>query len=473
MSLRESAAAGRPKSSGMHLPSFGLSKGNSGKASRKSKSHFSSRLADSSDEDGDAPATFRSRFYESSDEDDRVATRMPAPTVTKAAHSSGAAPAVKSPLLPEEVDPESSELPDSSDEERAAANTHHSPKPPVTEEGRHLPMAAAAGSSNIGTGAIRRSRSGRGSIGGPAAAYSPVVAGGSWPSRTHRRGNLMSVLRRKKGDDGKIHRGELMDSFARLDTKLERSPEELEAIRGTASTRHRGTANTLASGPRLQKRVASVPTSVGQPENWPLPGPGEDDVDEGADKGAQRPAASSMIQLGRRCAVETDRHPTPPQPFAGRHRRRRRHLHGREEEEDQVRQAQAHIRDGIAGGRGVVARRRIRVRSLRSRTHTHTHTHTPYIFPFLLLSLLKLLPQQQSYIGLSSITSLLQHSFHFSFNFSSTSSPSASQRTYMISGASNFFYPISLINGDRPFFCIQHGIGGDGQDSALFLPILF
>ena len=69
----------------------------------------------------------------------------------------------------------------------------------------------------------------------------------SFRPRHSRRGSFISLLRRKKDPSSKITR-ELSESAARLDTNLERSPEELDALRNTP----------------LHKRGPS----------WPLPEPG-------------------------------------------------------------------------------------------------------------------------------------------------------------------------------------------------------
>jgi hypothetical protein len=84
-----------------------------------------------------------------------------------------------------------------------------------------------------------------------------VISGGNaqqqQPPRQSRRSSLMSALRRKKTDGAKIARPELSESAARRDTKLERSAEQLSAIR-----RHN-------ASPRLQKARRG--------DSWPLPEP--------------------------------------------------------------------------------------------------------------------------------------------------------------------------------------------------------
>ncbi|KAJ4147726.1 hypothetical protein LMH87_002233 [Akanthomyces muscarius] len=69
----------------------------------------------------------------------------------------------------------------------------------------------------------------------------------SFRPRHSRRGSFISLLRRKKDPSSKITR-ELSESAARQDTNLERSPEELDALRNTP----------------LHRRGPS----------WPLPEPG-------------------------------------------------------------------------------------------------------------------------------------------------------------------------------------------------------
>lgn len=189
----------------------------------KQKSRFGD---DSSDEDDGLGRRFTSRFDDSSDED-MVVPAEPLPSLTaKTMRSRCNAP--PSPPLPEEE-----EL---SEEEEAA--------PVVAEKEEKTPGITAADSS------LRRSRSGRG-----------IDTG------LRKRSSFMSsVLRRNKKHDGaaKISRPELMESAARRDTNLERSADELTALRSNAGQ----------GSPKLHKRIASMPTATSQQQqqqqDWPL-----------------------------------------------------------------------------------------------------------------------------------------------------------------------------------------------------------
>ena len=264
--LRGSPDAKPHKTGGIHLPSFGRASGS--KAAKKSKSGFSSRFGDSSDEDKE-PSRFRSRFDDSSDEERGAPARPLSLGISKAQPREKPTP-WGPPLreVPREARVPSPDLPDSSDEERHASVLH-----PITriEEAspsdvnglRRIPISNT--DNAIGTSTIRRSRSGRGGIehGLPLSPSSPGAGGGG------KRGSLLSVLRRRKGGDagGGVRRGELMDSAARRDTQLERSVRQLEAVRSTTPT-----AGASASGGvlKLQKRG---------PAGWPLPMP-EDEADD-------------------------------------------------------------------------------------------------------------------------------------------------------------------------------------------------
>lgn len=264
------------KSSG--ILSFGSKKA-SGGGKKKAKS---SRFDDSSDDD-DVPRGFRSRFEDSSDEDatpSQVARPLALPKTMRqqAAH--------KSPPLPEEEE-ESADL--RSEDENSSSSARYSAPVPAS---RPAPVTTSsfernAASSNIGTGTLRRERSGRGTF-APASPSSP-------PANTRRAsGGLFSGLRRKKGPGAEskiIGRGEVMDSAARRDTKLERSARELEAMRGAPGHR------------TLQKRTASVPTGIGRveaPPAWPLSGR----VDEG-DEVEEAPGYRSMGEDIRRPATSS------------------------------------------------------------------------------------------------------------------------------------------------------------------------
>lgn len=190
--------------------------GSSGKANKKGKQK--SRFGDdSSDEDEGLSRRFTSRFVDSSDED--VAPAEPLPSLrTKTMRSGRKGP--PSPPLPEEE-----EL----SEEEA---------PAIAGNEEKTPGVISADTS------LRRSRSGRGLDAAP-----------------RKRGSFMSsVLRRNKKHNGtaKISRPEPMESAARRDTNLERSADELIALR----------TNSGHGNPKWHKRIASMPTTNQQ--DWPL-----------------------------------------------------------------------------------------------------------------------------------------------------------------------------------------------------------
>ncbi|KEY68727.1 hypothetical protein S7711_00599 [Stachybotrys chartarum IBT 7711] len=211
-------------SSRIRMPSFGRSSG------KKSMKQQGSRFGDSSDEEGGA-APFRSRFADSSDEED-VAMPLPQSTRTTRPKSSSGFGAL--PVQREEED--SPDLPDSDDDDIVQSN------------GKATTNGAA---TNARAADLQRSGSGRGNlVKKPSmASNDPLAAAALRPSHA-RRGSFMSaVLRRKRGDAGKISRN-VSESAARRDTKLERSTEELTVIRSNSN----GTS-------RLQRRP---------PPNWPL-----------------------------------------------------------------------------------------------------------------------------------------------------------------------------------------------------------
>lgn len=214
----------------MRIPGFGRKKTAEKRPER--------RYDDSSDDDIHASqATRRSRFVDSSDEDEPAPIAKPGGLAAKSmrnggASSSAAAAAMRSSTPRVEDRAESPDLPDSDNEEIP---------PQRTVSGRLLKP------QNGGQG-LQRKRSGRGEL--LASTTTPSAEAAVRPGHS-RRGSFFSVLRRKKDKDaGKISRPERTDSFARQGTKLERSTEELGALRGHDAS------------PKLQKRNTS---------SWPLP----------------------------------------------------------------------------------------------------------------------------------------------------------------------------------------------------------
>lgn len=188
---------------------------------QKRKSRFGD---DSSDEDEVITQRFRSRFEDSSDEDvapEPFSSLKPPKTM----HSGAIKMSTPSPPLPEE-------------EEMLAEE--------AGEKKQHITNGLATDPT------LRRSRSGRALDGGQPASQ---------------RSGFMSVLRRSKKHDGgsKISRLEPRESAARRDTNLERSTQELSALR--ANSLHNG--NT-PSGPKLHKRFASLHATGEGSNSWPL-----------------------------------------------------------------------------------------------------------------------------------------------------------------------------------------------------------
>lgn len=142
---------------------------------------------------------------DSSDED--VFAEPSSSTDRRPVTASGAAPFRATPAAAaapadEPTQVESEELSDSDSD----AETNH---PPATAPRKQT----ALGTSLLTNGSAPPMRSGRGSHPKPKA-------------------GLMSALRRRKADQGRIARPERMESAARRDTRLERSAAELEALRG-------------------------------------------------------------------------------------------------------------------------------------------------------------------------------------------------------------------------------------------------
>ena len=230
----------------IRLPGFGRSS-SSKPAKSKPLPQRSSRFADSSDEEDNAPA-FRSRFVDSSDEDDEPA---PIPKSTTIRGSMRASQPVRGIPRPSGLDDgDSSDLPDSDDE-----------KSPVVAATRVTKTRQNGTAPVIDSPAIKRSGSGRG-------AMSPTYTTNISASRPQhsRRGSLMSILRRKKPDDLKVRKSDA-ESPARRDTPLERSRSDLIAVKRSESY------NSISGrplSPKLQKRNPSA--------TWPLPANGTSEL---------------------------------------------------------------------------------------------------------------------------------------------------------------------------------------------------
>ncbi|KAL2269587.1 hypothetical protein VTJ83DRAFT_1771 [Remersonia thermophila] len=270
--LRDMQPPSPRSSGGLRMPRFGLRK--KSKQNQRSRSK-SSRFADSSDEDGDASAFssgFRSRFEDSSDDEavpvppipaivtaPPLTPSVPAPTASAAElnhhhqqrlHRLRHDSSVASTALPEELE----ESEDPVDRTKAASTTE-AKQPPK-------PLPPTIGTTH--PAALRRIRSGRGSLlpvtsntstaattmattttaattAAPTSSQSAsapqpglittlLQEDASPPRRTSRRGSFLSALRPRRHRGG-IGRGEVSESPARRDTKLERSAGELRRIR--------------------------------------------------------------------------------------------------------------------------------------------------------------------------------------------------------------------------------------------------
>jgi serine/arginine repetitive matrix protein 2 len=194
----------------------------------------SSRFADSSDEEEDDRPPFRSRF-DSSDEDEPGPTPSSIPRTTRSASMF---------VKRTTYDGDSSDLPDSDDERPPSAGLKLSKK---RAQNGSTTVTTNQGSA-LASGSLRRSGSGRETIQSPSA--SGLAIAPTRPNQT-RRGSIMSILRRKKPDQGSKIRKSDIESAARRDTPLERSKSDLAAVR-----------TDRPHTPKLQKRPSGA---------WPLP----------------------------------------------------------------------------------------------------------------------------------------------------------------------------------------------------------
>ncbi|KAK1750269.1 hypothetical protein QBC47DRAFT_123358 [Echria macrotheca] len=253
--LRDSSSERKKASGGIRMPTFKLSPG-SKKGKRASTSHFSSRFADSSDEDvNPKKAGFRSRFEDSSDEETvtpLVSTTQP-PAIGQLRNQDSTA----STALPEELE-----------ESDSAAN------PELPAQHAEKVTTAAVPVARSHSASMRPTRAGSGRL--PTSQTAPVLGGSATTKgadrHTGKRSSLMTVLRRRKPDSsGKISRPVVTESAARQDTKLERNTSQLRGIR-KASTEappedddgeeEDGLQAEPPKSPRLQKRIVSLARSI-------------------------------------------------------------------------------------------------------------------------------------------------------------------------------------------------------------------
>ena len=120
-------------------------------------------------------------------------------------------------------------------------------------------LGAAAGTATAQPAtmnpALRRSRSGRGQLGGSQPTPSDPQTADANDGHVPRRNSILSVLRHRRKDSKKIGRADVTESAARRDTKLERSAGQLERIRSQGEGEGDEVA-PLPRSPRLQKRAS-------------------------------------------------------------------------------------------------------------------------------------------------------------------------------------------------------------------------
>ncbi|KHN98853.1 uncharacterized protein MAM_03315 [Metarhizium album ARSEF 1941] len=220
----------QPSSSRLKMSTFKKSSGPG------SKSTSGSRFADSSDEDeGGVSSCFRSRFADSSDEDEAIPLAKSKDFPKSLRNGNG------SNVMPPRRDLSSPDLP-----------------------GEHDAIVQPERSTFVkGHSSLHQSRSGSGTL-------SPVPQSAMLRPAT-RRGSFMSILRRRKEPSDKISKG-LGESAARKDTSLERTTEELVALRSN-SLRRRGPSwpfpdgnSADAENGRIKEPALRPSTSEGPPK---------------------------------------------------------------------------------------------------------------------------------------------------------------------------------------------------------------
>jgi len=235
--LRDSSGGKKP-SSGIRMPSFSLSYGGGKKHGSKASAGkaFSSRLADSSDEEGGngVESGFRSRFEDSSDDDQPsvpIPALLPKPAPSPYAPTGG--------HLRKESSIASTALPEELEESSEASQDPHGAAAPAENSNNNKTLS----SYPTHTTSLRRTRSGKGPLlpasqtGGPSSPLSHTIADNKNSkqkpeARASRRNSILSVLRpRRKKDTKLIGRPDISESAARRDTRLERSVGQLERIR--------------------------------------------------------------------------------------------------------------------------------------------------------------------------------------------------------------------------------------------------
>ncbi|KAL2023546.1 hypothetical protein VTK56DRAFT_2154 [Thermocarpiscus australiensis] len=296
--LRRSPTEGK-SSSGIRFPGFGRLFGGKkigarAQGTKASGSRFSSRFAESSDEDDDnVAAGFRSRFEDSSDEESVLPVPVP---LSKSSSAPSATPpsrlsvrrrgSIASTPLPEELEePEESQEPNAMDrqatvtEDKATAAQLPFATDTTPLRSGQLPPGPQNAPA-LGTAAISSAAAAAGTAATTTTAF-PGASGGSRRG-SRRRNSIMSVLRRKRhgggggsgsgsGSAGRIARPEISESAARRDTRLERSVDQLRGIRSAAAgvvdddddgggedNDGNGEGKAPRRDPLLQRRVAAL-----------------------------------------------------------------------------------------------------------------------------------------------------------------------------------------------------------------------
>jgi serine/arginine repetitive matrix protein 2 len=249
------------------IPGFGRS--SSTKLAPTPIRQHSSRFADSSDEEDVRPA-FRSRFVDSDSDDDGDNVPPPRSSGFGAGTMRVNTPVRGIPKHEGVENGDSSDLPDS-DDDKKSPRLPFSPGFKLSKNRQN--GSAAAGSAQgmtLASGSLRRSGSGRETMGSPPTTTMITAGNSARPNHT-RRGSFMGVLRRKKPDPSSKVRKLDAESAARRDTPLERSKSDLAAVKRQESYSSATGASPLT--PKLQKKSPA----------WPLVGDSSEKILGGED----------------------------------------------------------------------------------------------------------------------------------------------------------------------------------------------
>lgn len=281
------------------IPGFGRSTDSpkSVKQGPKPSKQRSSRFADSSDED-EGPSFFSSRYADSSDEEDYTPVELPkldqkitdqALAIVNARYGRTVEAPTKKPM-----DKESPVLKDDSDDLEDSDDGNNARQVPVGAAQNNVtaPVTSKQKSAQgqaLSSGSLRRSGSGRGTLGytGTNPTIRTSITSSSSPkSAPRKRGLMSSILGRRKNNRHDDSPGRIRkidgDSGARRDTPLERSKSEIERLR-RGEEDHEAEDRESALVSNLQKRKQSygsttsssamgTTTLKSKDSSWPLPG---------------------------------------------------------------------------------------------------------------------------------------------------------------------------------------------------------